>query len=219
MTVRWKGPGFGLRDIPASALAPASGGCTTWCPPQQTPSVSGVPQVGVLLTAQAGDYLGSASGLSFAWIRCNAAATSCRYIKRATSATYTPVVKDVGSKLSVRVARSGAGSWLVLFAPLTTPVLAAAPAPGAPSAPPPPSVPAPVSSPAAGTAPDGEVAIDPSVVLATPEDIVAANADSTPAAGDTSDDAPAGDPAPPAFVADTTPSSARRRIAGSFAAW
>src|SRR6185437_1942213 len=128
-----------------TSLTPASGGCTTWCPPVQAPAIAGVPQAGVQLTAQPGGYLGSASGLSFAWIRCNAAATSCRYIKRATSATYVPVAKDVGSKLSVRVARPGAGSWLVLFAPLTSTVLAAPGTPPATPAPSAPSLPAPVS--------------------------------------------------------------------------
>jgi hypothetical protein len=209
VTARWSGPGFGTRDIPASAMTPASGGCTTWCPPLQQPSVSGVPQVGVQLTAQPGGYLGGASGVSYAWIRCNAAASSCTYIRRAAAATYTPVARDVGSKLSVRVARPGAGSWLVLFAPLTTPVLAAVPPAGPPPAAPPPStpsVPAPVSSPAAGTAPAGEVAIDPGVVLAVPEDAVATSVDSTPPAADPPvEDAPAPEPAPPAFVADTTP--------------
>lgn len=68
-----------------------------------TPTISGTVRFGTKLTVRPGSWCPVATKLSYQWLRNGSA------IARATGATYTPTVADVGKKLSVRVTGTRAG--------------------------------------------------------------------------------------------------------------
>ena len=76
----------------------------TWAP-----SVSGTPQSGQILTANAGSWLGIASiGYEYQWQHCDRYGAECEYIAGATASSYTLSAGDVGDTLRVLVsAREG----------------------------------------------------------------------------------------------------------------
>jgi len=67
------------------------------------PTVSGLPQVGEVLTASPGAWSDKAAKTTFQWQRCDASGASCTDISGATAGTYTVVDADVGSTLRVEV--------------------------------------------------------------------------------------------------------------------
>jgi len=77
-----------------------------------SPSISGSPTQGKMLTADHGNWIGT-SGISFSyqWERCDTNGDNCNNIGGATGRTYTLVSDDVGHTLRVRItAKNDAGS-------------------------------------------------------------------------------------------------------------
>ena len=76
-------------------------------------TITGVPQVGVVLTAAATDLASGvtipATSLTYQWSSVLAPATTYTAISGATNSTYTPVVGDLGKTIKVSVI--GTGSW------------------------------------------------------------------------------------------------------------
>jgi hypothetical protein len=74
------------------------------------PRISGIPQVGVLLTASRGRWSGGPSSYASHWKRCDAAGRNCKAISGVTSQNYRLAAADIGSTLRVAVtAASAAG--------------------------------------------------------------------------------------------------------------
>ena len=111
-------------------------------PPENTklPEITGTPRVGQTLTAQEGNWTGTAPiTYAYQWLRCNAQAANCAAITGATAKTYAVTAADLGARLRVRVtARNTAGSAVATSNP-TVVVTAAAP-------PPPPGTSVPIES-------------------------------------------------------------------------
>jgi hypothetical protein len=100
----------------AAALTPASSivASSSFDAPVSTaaPVISGPSEVAGTLTASSGAWAGSVP-LTFAytWLSCDAAGTACKAIAGAITATYVPVIGDLGRTLRVQVvATNGAGS-------------------------------------------------------------------------------------------------------------
>jgi hypothetical protein len=69
------------------------------------------PTEGIAETATTGTWANAPTSYSYQWERCNTAGESCATISGANSATYTPVVADVGYTLVVKVtAANGDGT-------------------------------------------------------------------------------------------------------------
>src|SRR5687768_9327528 len=101
-------------------------------PPENTkaPEIAGTPRVGQTLTAQEGNWKGTAPiTFAFQWLRCDAQGANCANITGATAKTYAVTAADLGRRLRVRVtARNAAGSATATSNP-TVVVTAAAPPP------------------------------------------------------------------------------------------
>jgi hypothetical protein len=101
-------------------------------PPENTklPEITGTPRVGQTLTAQEGNWSGTAPiTYAFQWLRCDAQGANCATIPGATAKTYVVTAADLGRRLRVRVtARNTAGSANATSNP-TVAVTAAAPPP------------------------------------------------------------------------------------------
>ncbi|WP_421505504.1 MULTISPECIES: phage tail tube protein [Brucella] len=82
------------------------------------PAIAGVAQVGVILTAWAGEWSGS-PGLTYQW---KAAGTN---IAGGTSRTYTPIVGDVGKEITVTVTGTNAAGTASATSAPTADVIAA----------------------------------------------------------------------------------------------
>lgn len=94
------------------------------------PQVTGLAQVGQVLTAQVGTWSGSPSSFTYQWRRCDAAGGACVAIAGATGPTYVPTPDDIGSTLSAVVTATGSGgSTAATTAP--TAAVVAAPVPAA----------------------------------------------------------------------------------------
>lgn len=99
------------------------------------PSIGGVPQEAVSLSATAGTWSGSPTSYGYGWQRCDTSGGACTAISGATGATYVLSATDVGTTARVVVTATNAvGSASATSA--ATAVVAAAP-----SAPPPASGP------------------------------------------------------------------------------
>ena len=77
-------------------------------PPTGKPSISGTPQAGATLSVSTGDIMDgnglSAPDFTYRWVRVDGSGTgNATVIVGASSATYTPVARDVGDKLRVEV--------------------------------------------------------------------------------------------------------------------
>jgi hypothetical protein len=67
------------------------------------PTISGTPQQGQTLTANAGGWTGAPSGFTYQWARCDAAGANCAAIPGATAQTYVVAVGDKGAPIAVTV--------------------------------------------------------------------------------------------------------------------
>lgn len=88
------------------------------------PAISGSPQEGQTLTADAGEWAGTAP-ISFAyqWLRCSIGGGGCQEIAGATGSTYTLGVSDLASNLAVVVSASNAQGTTSATSPQTQAVL------------------------------------------------------------------------------------------------
>ncbi len=78
---------------------------------QTSPTISGDPQVGQLLTASPGAWSGSQPiDYRYQWRRCDGSGANCADIPGATAATYTVTSSDSGFTLRVRIAASNSSS-------------------------------------------------------------------------------------------------------------
>ena len=76
------------------------------------PTISGSPVVGSKLVGSTGSWVGDAPiTYSYQWLRCDSAGNACNPIGGKTKAEYTPVDKDAGKTLRLKVvARNSRGS-------------------------------------------------------------------------------------------------------------
>jgi DNA-binding beta-propeller fold protein YncE len=70
---------------------------------QTAPSIYGTAQLAGALAASPGTWSPTPTSYRFRWLRCNSAGEACRKIRGATSSSYTPGERDVGSRLKVAV--------------------------------------------------------------------------------------------------------------------
>jgi hypothetical protein len=107
--------------VPTGPVAPA-----LLVPPA---APSGNPVVGDVLTADAGQWNGTAPfGYAFQWMRCDTSGSNCSDVANATGPTYTPQPADVGSTIEAQVtASNGGGSDAAASAPSGAVIAAAAP--------------------------------------------------------------------------------------------
>jgi hypothetical protein len=95
------------------------------------PSISGVAQVGSVLTALHGSWTGvPIPTFTFQWQRCDGLGLSCVDIGGATGSTYTPVAGDVGSRVLVEVAATNTGGTTGFIPSAVSPKIVAAPVSG-----------------------------------------------------------------------------------------
>ena len=71
--------------------------------PKTSPTITGAPQVGQVLTGHNGDWRNNPSDFNFFWTRCNANGGSCANINDAHAQTYTLTSVDVGNTLRFKV--------------------------------------------------------------------------------------------------------------------
>ena len=67
------------------------------------PTVTGLPQVGEVLTATPGTWSDPTAKTAFQWQRCDSTGATCTSISGATSVSYTPAPEDAGSTLRVEI--------------------------------------------------------------------------------------------------------------------
>lgn len=92
-------------DVTIKVASAVTAGNTTAPANTVLPSISGTPQVGVVLTASKGVWTGAPTSFDYVWKNGGVA------IPGAEEATYTPVVGDLGDTLTVTVtATNSAGS-------------------------------------------------------------------------------------------------------------
>ena len=93
-----------------------------------TPLITGVLEVGGLLTASIPTYSGDTPiATSQQWQRCDATGGDCKSIAKATKATYVPVKGDIGSTLRLVVNASNAYGKTQTLSQNTEPVIAQLP--------------------------------------------------------------------------------------------
>ncbi len=92
------------------------------------PSTPASSKLGAALVADGGTWSGSPS-LAYSWHRCTAAGLAtasipvdCSAIAGQTSATYTPVLKDLQKRLRVKVVATNAGGGIFMYSAATDPV-------------------------------------------------------------------------------------------------
>ena len=66
------------------------------------PTVSGTPQVGLVLTASEGTWINSPTAYAYQWLRCNSDGKGCRNVGNATLKTYTLAAADARHDERVR---------------------------------------------------------------------------------------------------------------------
>jgi hypothetical protein len=92
----------------------------TWAP-----SISGTPQSGQSLSANAGSWLGIASiGYEYQWQKCDVYGATCEDITGAIIDSYTPSAENVGSAIRVRVSATEEGGTVAETSTATQPVAA-----------------------------------------------------------------------------------------------
>ena len=85
------------------------------------PTVTGLTQVGALLTATPGTWTGfPAPTLTYQWQRCNSGGSSCADIPLATASTYTAVQADAGGTLRVGVTGTNVVTTVTAFSVVTS---------------------------------------------------------------------------------------------------
>ncbi|HLW94588.1 MAG TPA: hypothetical protein VKS25_04340, partial [Solirubrobacteraceae bacterium] len=109
-----------LYALPASASAPAPASST---PPQ----ISGIAQIAVPLSANAGTWLNAPTSYSYQWLLCDTYGNSCGAISGATSSIFTPGNADYQETLRVAVTASNAGGKATATSAQTALVEIAAP--------------------------------------------------------------------------------------------
>jgi GH25 family lysozyme M1 (1,4-beta-N-acetylmuramidase) len=115
---------------PTVAVAAAGSSGATQPAVLTPPLLSGTPQVGQTLTANAGTWSGSPSAFAYLWRRCDAAGATCTAVAGATGSSYVLTPGDIGFTLSLVVTATGKGGSRSASAP-TTAAVAAAPVPAA----------------------------------------------------------------------------------------
>jgi hypothetical protein len=91
------------------------------------PSISGTPQSGQTLTADAGSWLGVATiGYEYQWQSCDRYGSACEEIEGATESNYVPEATDVGKTLRVRVTASETSGTVTQTSAATQPIAATA---------------------------------------------------------------------------------------------
>src|SRR6202167_4832275 len=91
------------------------------------PSISGIPQSGQTLTADAGSWLGVATiGYEYQWQSCDRYVFACEDIEGATESSYVPEATDVGKTLRVRVIASETSGTVTQTSAATQPIAATA---------------------------------------------------------------------------------------------
>jgi hypothetical protein len=93
------------------------------------PTISGTPQVGVVLTAKPGTWSPTPTSYAYQWYRDGKAVTG------ATKATYTPAAADLAHKLSVRVTAAHSGYTSGVYTTASTAAVRTGVAPKATTAP------------------------------------------------------------------------------------
>ena len=101
-------------------IGAASSLMNTWAP-----SVSGTPQSGHTLTANAGSWLGVATiGYEYQWLSCDRYGSACTDIEGATASTYALKAANVGNTLRVRVSATETGATVSQTSAVTQPIAA-----------------------------------------------------------------------------------------------
>ena len=72
------------------------------------PTVSGTPQVGLVLTASEGTWINSPTAYAYQWLRCNSDGKACRNVGNATLKTYTLAAADARHAMRVSVTAKNA---------------------------------------------------------------------------------------------------------------
>jgi hypothetical protein len=91
---------------------PGSGRAASTALPRNTkaPVISGIPEVGQILTSTRGSWTNSPTKFSYAWSQCDANGASCLFITGANRKTYKVGAADTGHTLRVTVtARNASG--------------------------------------------------------------------------------------------------------------
>jgi hypothetical protein len=92
------------------------------------PSITGVSQIGLTLTASSGAFSGDLPiTTNTSWWRCDATGAACHLISTARKLTYTPTAADVGFTLRFSVTAKNAYGTITLQSDPTEPVPAPAP--------------------------------------------------------------------------------------------
>ena len=92
-----------LTSIAGTGFAQTSAAQAQYGPSNTAPpTISGTPQVGQVLTANAGTWSGSPT-FTYQWQRCDAQGNACAAIAGATAKTYTVQSADAGTTLRVAV--------------------------------------------------------------------------------------------------------------------
>lgn len=105
-----------------TALAGAATGA-----PQNTalPAITGMANVGGVLTVSTGTWSGAPTSYAFHWWRCNSAGDSCASIAGAAASTYAPVAADQGWPLKATVDATNATGTTRAKSTPTAPITAA----------------------------------------------------------------------------------------------
>ena len=86
------------------------------------PAIAGLAATGQWLTAQPGQWTGSAPRFAHQWLRCDAVGRSCRPIEGAREGIYRAVAADAGAALRVEVHASNDAGSAIAQSPPTAPV-------------------------------------------------------------------------------------------------
>jgi len=99
---------------------PGSGDAATNAVPtnKTLPTITGVPEAGLTLTANHGTWTGSPTSYSYVWSRCDASGNGCAAIGGATTRLYMVTTTDIGHTLRLTVgARNASGTANATSAP------------------------------------------------------------------------------------------------------
>ncbi len=110
----------------AEATSAASAAIESGAPDElEAPSITGAPNVGEMLHADAGSWGGTGTEVSYQWERCNASAEECADVTGATGSEYELSEADIGSTLRLRVGASNELGSLTALSPPTEEIAAA----------------------------------------------------------------------------------------------
>jgi len=92
------------------------------------PSITGTPQVGRILAANAGSWTSyDTITYAFQWLRCDATGSSCAALSGSTAQSYSPTTVDAGAEIRLRVTATNTGGSTSAMSLAVGPVVAAAP--------------------------------------------------------------------------------------------